>query len=141
MANKTSKSFEQLLDTLEELIDVKSLQLGDKSKLTFAIGDLQGCFDELLRLLDKINFDPEKHNLWFAGDLVNRGPNSLQVLRFVKGLGDSAITVLGNHDLQLLSAAEGIFHPKQKDTISGMLEAPDISELLNWLRCQPLLTR
>ena len=138
-SNKTSKTIEQLLDTLEELIDEKSLQSAANQKMTFAIGDIQGCYDELRRLLDKIKFDPQKHKLWFAGDLVNRGPNSLQVLRFVKELGDSAITVLGNHDLQLLAAAEGVLQPKQKDTISGMLEAPDIGELLDWLRDQPLL--
>ena len=137
--DKTSKTLEQQLDTLEELIEQKSLQSGCKPKITFAIGDLQGCYDELRRLLDKIKFEPEKHVLWFAGDLVNRGPNSLRVLRFVKELGDSAITVLGNHDLQLLAAAEGVFQPKPKDTISGLLEAPDVAELLDWLRYRPLL--
>jgi len=133
------QSFEQLLDTLEDLIDEKAGAPGDNHKLNFAIGDVQGCFDELRLLLDKIEFDPDKHNLWFAGDLVNRGPNSLQVLRFVKELGDSAISVLGNHDLQLLAASEGILQLKQRDTISGILEAPDIDELLEWLRHQPLL--
>lgn len=136
---KQLQTFEQLLDTLEDLIDEKFLPPGGSPKISFAIGDVQGCFDELRILLDQIQFDPDKHNLWFAGDLVNRGPNSLQVLRFVKELGDSAITVLGNHDLQLLAAAEGILQPRQRDTISGMLEAPDIGELLDWLRFQPLM--
>jgi bis(5'-nucleosyl)-tetraphosphatase (symmetrical) len=136
---KTLKSFEQLLDTLEDLIEEKSVLADAYPKLTFAIGDVQGCYDELNILLDKIKFDPEVHQLWFAGDLVNRGPNSLQVLRFVKSLGASAISVLGNHDLQLLAAAEGILQPKQKDTITGILEAQDLSELLDWLRCLPVL--
>lgn len=132
------ETFEQLLDTLEDLVEEKFLPpVGPK--ISFAIGDIQGCFDELRILLDKIEFDPDKHNLWFAGDLVNRGPNSLQVLRFVKALGDSAITVLGNHDLQLLASAEGFLQPRQRDTISGMLEAPDIGELLEWLRFRPLM--
>jgi bis(5'-nucleosyl)-tetraphosphatase (symmetrical) len=137
--NSTSKSLEQQLETLQELVEEKLLQAGVKPRITFAVGDTQGCYDELRKLLDKIKFDPQIHNLWFAGDLVNRGPNSLQVLRFVKDLGDSAITVLGNHDLQLLAAAEGISQVKQKDTIAGLLEAPDLSDLLDWLRHQPLL--
>ncbi len=136
---KQSERFQQLLDTLEDLIDEKFLPSDSAPRISFAIGDVQGCFDELRLLLDKIEFDPDRHNLWFAGDLVNRGPNSLQVLRCVKELGDSAITVLGNHDLQLLAAAEGISQPRQRDTILGMLEAPDISELLEWLRFRPLM--
>jgi bis(5'-nucleosyl)-tetraphosphatase (symmetrical) len=135
---KELKTFERSLDTLEDLIDEAFLPATD-ARISFAIGDVQGCFDELRILLDKIDFDPDKHNLWFAGDLVNRGPNSLQVLRFVKALGDSAITVLGNHDLQLLAAAEGFLQPRQRDTISGILEAPDIQELLEWLRFRPLM--
>ena len=136
---KQSEKFQQLLDTLEDLIDEKFLPTDSAPRISFAIGDVQGCFDELRLLLDKIEFDPDRHNLWFAGDLVNRGPNSLQVLRFVRELGDSAITVLGNHDLQLLAAAEGISQPRQRDTIAGMLEAPDISELLEWLRFRPVM--
>ena len=137
--NPAPKTLEQLLDTLQELVEEKSLQLGANRMMTFAIGDTQGCYDELRRLLDKMKFDPQSHRLWFTGDLVNRGPNSLQVLRFVKELGDSAMMVLGNHDLQLLAAAEGLSELSHKDTISGLLETPDISELLDWLRFQPLL--
>lgn len=106
---------------------------------TYAIGDVQGCFDDLLRLLDKIDFDPDKDQLWFAGDLVNRGPNSLEILRFVKGLNSAAISVLGNHDLHLLAVASGARKVRKKDTITDVLNAPDCEELLFWLRHQPLL--
>jgi len=105
----------------------------------YAIGDVQGCFDQLQRLLERIAFDPVADKLWFAGDLVNRGPESLKTLRFVKALGDSALTVLGNHDLHLLAAAAGITEPRGKDTIAEILDAPDSADLLNWLRRQPLV--
>lgn len=106
---------------------------------TYAIGDVQGCFDDLLRLLDKVDFDPQVDRLWFTGDLVNKGPNSLELLRFVRSLGNSAISVLGNHDLYLLGAAAGAIKVRKKDTISEVLDAPDCEELLFWLRHQPLL--
>lgn len=103
----------------------------------YAIGDVQGCYDDLIKLLDTIAFDPQIDNLWFAGDLVNRGPNSLEVLRFVKSLGDTAVTVLGNHDLHLLAAYDsGIVH--KKDTFQPVLDAPDVDELIDWLRFRPL---
>ncbi len=105
---------------------------------TYAIGDLQGCYTALQQLLEKIHFDPEKDMLWFAGDLVNRGPESLQCLRFVKSLGDRAITVLGNHDLHLLAIAEE--HKSTNDQgLKDILDADDSEELLDWLRQQPLL--
>ena len=105
---------------------------------TYAIGDLQGCYDSLLRLLDKLNFNESKDTLWFAGDLVNRGPESLSTLRFVKSLSDNAITVLGNHDLHLLAIAAK--HKKTKDSgLKEILNADDADDLLNWLRKQPLL--
>ena len=104
----------------------------------YAIGDIQGCFDDLLRLLDVIKFSEQSDQLWFAGDLVNRGPKSLETLRFVKGLGKSAITVLGNHDLHLLASAYKQRQLHKKDSLSPVLQAPDCDELLYWLRYQPL---
>jgi bis(5'-nucleosyl)-tetraphosphatase (symmetrical) len=105
----------------------------------YAIGDVQGCFDELQALLQQLNFDQEKDQLWFCGDLVNRGPKSLEVLRFVKELGERAVTVLGNHDLHLLAKAEGFGKKLAQDTLDEILNAPDREELLNWLRHRPLL--
>lgn len=106
----------------------------------YAIGDLQGCLDPLRRLLEKIAFDPGRDRLWFCGDLVNRGPASLATLRFVHGLGGSAVCVLGNHDLHLLAAAYGGERPlKGRDTMAEVLAAPDREELLEWLRRRPLL--
>lgn len=105
----------------------------------YAIGDIQGCFSELQHLLDEIRFEPEADQLWFVGDLVNRGPESLEVLRFVKSLGDRAVTVLGNHDLHLLAVAEGAIAAHRSDTLDAILNAPDRDELLTWLRHQRLL--
>lgn len=104
----------------------------------YAIGDIQGCHDELLRLLDTINFNEHTDQLWFAGDLVNRGPKSLETLRFVKALGDAAVTVLGNHDLHLLAAACSPEQAGKYDTLAPVLKAPDRDELLDWLRHRPL---
>lgn len=105
----------------------------------YAIGDVQGCFQELLQLLARLRFDATRDRLWFVGDLVNRGPNSLEVLRFVKGLGEAAVTVLGNHDLHLLAVANGVDRSKKKDSFHDVLAAPDAAELLDWLRHRPLL--
>jgi len=105
---------------------------------TYAIGDLQGCYDPLRRLLDYISFDPAADRLWFVGDLVNRGPASLQVLRFVKALGPAATVVLGNHDLHLVMQSEGYGKANKEDTFGDVLEAPDRDDLLSWLRAQPL---
>lgn len=105
---------------------------------TYAIGDIQGCQQELLALLDEISFD-DNDQLWFTGDLVNRGPESLQTLRFVKQLEDRAITVLGNHDLHLLAIANGQPQYMHKgDTLDAILKAEDRDELLFWLRNLPL---
>ncbi|MBI3773694.1 MAG: symmetrical bis(5'-nucleosyl)-tetraphosphatase [Gammaproteobacteria bacterium] len=104
----------------------------------YAIGDVQGCHDDLQRLLDHIGFNSDD-KLWFCGDLVNRGPHSAPVLRFVRDLGARAITVLGNHDLHLLAMAEGHSQHYPKDTLDNVLDAPDRDDLLFWLRQQPLL--
>ena len=105
---------------------------------TYAIGDLQGCYDSLIRLLEKLNFDKTKDTLWFAGDLINRGPDSLSALRFVKSLGNSAISVLGNHDLHLLAIAHNVKTTRSAD-LQRILDADDRDELLQWLSTRPLL--
>lgn len=105
----------------------------------YAIGDIQGCYDELRRLLDKLSFDPGKDRLWLTGDLVNRGPKSLKVLRFVHDLGDSAITVLGNHDLHLLAASEFPRRRRSKDTFDGILASKHRDEIMHWLRHRPVM--
>lgn len=106
---------------------------------TFAIGDLHGCLDPLKRLLDKVHFVPGTDKLWFVGDLVNRGPESLETLRFVKRLGDDAVSVLGNHDLHLLAVINGIRRTGGRDTLKEILNASDLEELTQWLRHLPLL--
>lgn len=106
---------------------------------TYAIGDLQGCFKTLQILLDKIEFHRERDVLWFVGDLVNRGPASLECLRFVRSLADRAITVLGNHDLHLLAVAAGQRKAGENDTLQPIFDAPDRDSLLHWLRQQKLL--
>jgi len=106
---------------------------------TYAIGDVQGCFDELQALLARIGFNPLHDRLWFVGDLVNRGPKSLQVLRFVRALGDRAIVVLGNHDLHLVTQFEGFENKRSDDTFHDVLAAPDAKELVDWLRTRPMM--
>ncbi len=105
----------------------------------YAIGDIQGCYDPFRRLLDELAFDPVEDRLWLVGDLVNRGPKSLKTLRFVKSLGDAAITVLGNHDLHLLALTTGAIHYSARfSTLKKILDAPDVGELTEWLRHRPL---
>ena len=105
----------------------------------YVIGDVQGCYDALRRLLDHIAFDPACDRIWLVGDLVNRGPASVAVLRFVRNLGDAAMTVLGNHDLHLLAVAYNRDHYRHGDTFEDVLRAPDCGELLEWLCHRPLL--
>jgi len=105
----------------------------------YAVGDLQGCLEPLLCLLEQVSFNPRSDQLWAAGDVVNRGPQSLETLRYVKGLGPAFRMVLGNHDLHLLAAARGIKRLNPKDTLQEILDASDRDELLDWLRQQPLL--
>jgi bis(5'-nucleosyl)-tetraphosphatase (symmetrical) len=106
---------------------------------TYAIGDIQGCHAELVDLLTLIGFSTRDDRLWLVGDLVNRGPASLAVLREVKALGDAAVTVLGNHDLHLLTVAAGHRKPHRGDTIDDVLAAPDREALLHWLARRPLV--
>jgi bis(5'-nucleosyl)-tetraphosphatase (symmetrical) len=105
---------------------------------TYAIGDVQGCFDELQALLQKIGFS-KSDRLWFVGDLVNRGPKSLEVLRFVRSLGSRAITVLGNHDLHLIAQHAGVERSRGDDTLEPVLRAGDRAELVDWLRERALM--
>jgi bis(5'-nucleosyl)-tetraphosphatase (symmetrical) len=106
---------------------------------TYAIGDLQGCFFSFQDLLKKIQFNPVHDRLWFVGDLINRGPGSLDVMRWMLEHQSSVVTVLGNHDLHTLVVAEGFVSAHRSDTIQSLLDAPDAPELLRWLRHQPLV--
>lgn len=106
---------------------------------TYAIGDVQGCYDSLQLLLEKIHFNPNTDSLWFTGDLVNRGPASLETLRFVKHLGSNHHMVLGNHDLHFLALAHGVYFGTVDKSLTQILEAPDRNELVHWLCQQPLL--
>lgn len=106
----------------------------------YAIGDVQGCADELEELLARLDFDATRDRLWFVGDLVNRGPRSLETLRRVKSLGDAAIVVLGNHDLHLLAIARGGADWRRHDEgLHAIVDAPDAESLLDWLQARPLL--
>lgn len=106
---------------------------------TYAIGDIQGCFEALERMLALIDYDPADDTLWFVGDIVNRGPDSLAAIRFIKDLGERAVTVLGNHDLHLLTVAAGYARLHRGDTLQEILDAPDRDDLLQWLRSRKLM--
>lgn len=105
----------------------------------YAVGDIQGCYDPLRRVLDKASFDADKDTLYCVGDLVNRGPSSAAVLRFLRSLNKSCVTVIGNHDIHLLSMYYGIRSPKASDTMVDVLNAPDAQELCDWVRQQRLI--
>lgn len=105
----------------------------------YAVGDIQGCLQPLLYLLKKVEFNPKKDKLWAVGDLVNRGSESLETLRFLRELGTAVQVVLGNHDLHLLAVAQGIRPCNDSDTFQSLLSAPDLPELLHWLRQWPLV--
>ena len=105
----------------------------------YAIGDIQGCYEEFRQLLSLMQFNPDRDKVYLVGDLVNRGPKSLEVLRYVKQHASSIEFVLGNHDLHLLACWAGVTKPKGLDTLDSVFNAPDLDELMNWLRQQPLL--
>lgn len=105
----------------------------------YIVGDIQGCYDSLQVLLERVRFDAASDVLWCVGDLVNRGPKSLEVLRFLRALGSSGRIVLGNHDLYLLMVAAGFRKRGKDDTLQPVLDAPDAGELLDWLAHQPLM--
>ena len=105
----------------------------------YVIGDIQGCLDELQQLLKKIRFSADKDVLWFTGDLVNRGPKSLEVLRFVKSLEDNAVTVLGNHDLHMLAIVYGLEKQRPSDTFDEIINASDKQSLMQWVAQLPLI--
>lgn len=104
----------------------------------YAVGDIQGCYDSLMKLLKKARFDPEKDELWSVGDLINRGPKDYRVLKYCMSLGDRFTCVLGNHDLHFLAIALGYFEIKRNDTFKEVLNAPDLEEIVSWLRKQKL---
>lgn len=105
----------------------------------YVVGDIQGCHREFLRLLQRIGFDADQDELWIAGDLINRGPASVEVLRHVRALGDAAVCVLGNHDFFFLAAVAGAVRPHEDDTLDELLVAPDRDELADWLRSRALM--
>jgi len=107
----------------------------------YFVGDIQGCYSELKALLTQVAFSRQNDQLYVAGDLVARGPNSLETLRFIKSLGKSAKVVLGNHDLHLLAVYYGIKKVKKQDKLSALLSAPDLTSLMTWLIQQPLIQK
>ena len=106
---------------------------------TYAVGDIQGCYSILRELLDSLDFDETKDRLWVAGDTINRGPESLATLRYLRQLGKRCTVVLGNHDLHFLAVALGVRDSRRGDTLDALLAAPDRDELVDWLRQRPLV--
>jgi bis(5'-nucleosyl)-tetraphosphatase (symmetrical) len=107
----------------------------------YAVGDIQGCHDELRRLLDLVKFSPDRDRLWCVGDMVNRGPQSLEALRFLRSLGSAYTGVLGNHDLHFLALSCGAFTEGKTRSLRALLDAPDCQELFEWVRSLPLAHR
>lgn len=105
---------------------------------TYVIGDVQGCYDELQTLLANLKFNPQHDAVWFVGDLINRGPKNLETIRFIQGLPNSCV-VLGNHDLHFLAVASGAQTASPSDTLNDLLEAPDLPDIIDWLRHLPIL--
>ncbi len=105
----------------------------------YVVGDIQGCYDPLRKLLEQLDFDPARDRLWSVGDLVNRGPRSLDTLRFLKSLGSAFTCVLGNHDLHLLALHYGAFNGGRRRDMADVLDAPDCAELCEWLRFLPMV--
>ena len=108
---------------------------------TYAIGDIQGCYEEFARMLDQIDFRKDRDRLWLLGDLINRGPDNVSVVRRVMALGDAAIIVLGNHDLHYLAVHRGGHTPNRSDTFTDLLESPIADEASDWYRQQRLFYR
>lgn len=106
---------------------------------TYALGDIQGCYDQLQQLLEKINFNPAADQLWLCGDLVARGPKSLETLQYIRSLGAAAMTVLGNHDLNLIASFYGYGRVKSTDQLQALQQHPDYASLIEWLCQQPLI--
>jgi len=131
----TSQSTMNALSSLDDATEHDAVNC---AKFTYVIGDIQGCFDQLHTLYSQIMHRSPEARILFAGDLVNRGPKSLETLRFIKSLGERAESVLGNHDLHLLAVAHGIRKAHRSDTLDAILAAPDCNELLEWLRQRPL---
>jgi bis(5'-nucleosyl)-tetraphosphatase (symmetrical) len=104
----------------------------------YVVGDVQGCYDELQMLLAALKFDRQRDAAWFVGDLINRGPKNLETIRFIRDLPNSRV-VLGNHDLHFLAVASGVQTPSPSDTLKDLLEAPDLGDIIEWLRHLPLL--
>lgn len=105
----------------------------------YAIGDIQGCYKQLIELTDKIGFSPSRDQLYLVGDLVNRGPQSLEVLQWIYKYQDSIINVLGNHDIYLLARHQGICEPDDDETIHDILNYPQVNKLMDWLKCYSLI--
>ena len=113
-------------------------RLADATMSTYVVGDIQGCFAPFLELLERIKFNPDKDQLWSVGDIVNRGPDNLGVLRWFFAHRDNVTMVLGNHDLHLMAVSAGARKPSRRDNLEDILEAPDREKLIEWLHYQPL---